>query len=281
VVVLWSVVVCAVVLWSVAVLVESEVEDNPLDRPSEVADSPVCALSVDAAVGSVRVLVVAACELVPVASAVLEAPVLEAPVLEAPVPVVCELALGVLASVLEVLAPVVEVCVLEVRVGSAAVVVVVVCVPASVPPVAAEVVLEPVAAETPAVSLWEVVTVEPPPAPMSVVVLGATVVAVPPLVVEVEPSSALTLPAVCESCPEAEEPPRSAWGAFALVVGVLWPPLAVSWLVPVLGVLLVAVLGVLLIPVLGVAPPRSAVGAAELVEGVAAVCTPLFSDSVP
>jgi hypothetical protein len=207
---------------------------------------------------------------------VLEAPVLEAPVLEAPVPVVCELALevlalGVLASVLEVLAPVVEVCVLEVLVGSAAVVVV--CVPAAVPPVAAEVVLEPVAPETPAVSLWEVVTVEPPPAPVSVVVLGATVVAVPPLVVEAEPSSALTLPAVCKSCPEAEEPPRSAWGAFALVVGVLWPPLAVSWLVPVLGVLL--------IPVLGVAPPRSAVGAAELVEVVAAVCTPLFSDSVP
>lgn len=214
---LWSV-VCAVVLWSVAVLAESLVEVSPVDRPSEVADSPLCALSVDAAVGSVTVLVVAVCELVPVASA-LEASALEAPVLEAPVPVVCELVLEVLVSAFEVLAPVLVVCVLEVLVGSAAVVVV--CVPASVPPVDAEVVPVPGAPERAVVSVWEVVPVEPPFAPASVALLGATVVVGPPLVVGVEPSSALTLPAVCESCPVAEEPPRSACGAFAPVVGVV------------------------------------------------------------
>jgi len=170
-----------------------------------------------------------------------------------------------------VLAPVLVVCVLEVLVGSVAVVVV--CVPASAPPVDAEVVPVPVAPETAAVSMWEVVPVEPPFAPASVAVLGATVEVGPPLVVGVELSSALTLPAVCESWPVAEEPPRSACGAFALVVGVVWLPLGVSWLAPVLGVLLSAVLDVV--------PPRSAVGAVEPVEVVAAVCTPLFSDSVP
>jgi hypothetical protein len=216
-VVLWSVVLCAVVLWSVVAVVWSAVEVSPLDRPSEVADNPVCELSVAAAVGSVNELVVAvpvaACEL-ELDGSLVDEPVVCVPVFEFVVEFVVELAV----------VPEVPACEPEASVAAESV--------GFVPAAALPVVALPAVA-SPAVALPAVAPVVPACEPVSVLVGAALPVpaavcvpvpvpSVPPaFAVGVEPRSAPTLSLVCASWPLAAEPPRSAWGAVAPVVA--WP----------------------------------------------------------
>ncbi|MDT7598147.1 MAG: hypothetical protein QOK26_224, partial [Pseudonocardiales bacterium] len=270
VVALWSVVLCDVVLWS-ADRLWSLLEVSPLDRPSEVAASPVCELSeldpVDAAVVSVGAVVcvgalvvtgAVVCELlvdvsadVPAACELLvdvpddvpadDVPADDVPVVGAPLDDV-----PVCVSADDV--PVDDVPVVDVPVvGSAG------CAPAvevepEVAPVSVGVELEvpscPVAGGAPVAP----VVVPAPvivPAPVGVPavrgvselvpvwvvpVLGVVVwlllpvpgLAVLGLPVGIEPSSAPTFPAVCESLPVVGELPRSAVGAAVVCPASPW-----------------------------------------------------------